>query len=60
MPISEGSRQKRLKPTASGAINREESSPANTKRKPLPLGAGAHALWFRHIALMARSPVKPK
>lgn len=41
MPISEGSRQKRLKPTASGTINREESPSANTKRKPLPLGAGA-------------------
>jgi hypothetical protein len=41
MPISEGSRQKRLKPTASGTIDREESSPANTERKPLPLGAGA-------------------
>jgi predicted PurR-regulated permease PerM len=41
MPVSEGSRQKRLKPTASETINREESSPANTERKPLPLGAGA-------------------
>ena len=41
MPISEGSRQKRLKPGPSGTINREENSPANTERKPLPLGAGA-------------------
>ena len=40
MPVSEGSRQKRLKPTAPETINREES-PTNTERKPLPLGAGA-------------------